>query len=160
MTETTLGGELDAPGKIVDGLGRLTNKERASSRKNRSLSGPAIHKRWCDTQTSESCSLLNMLRASMGIAETGCDRNRFVTSVIYDCPGEIRPVEPSKLLLSRLESGGADGDRTHDLLTASQALSQAELQPQMDGQAGSNQRRNDPRSEADSMSRILRCQRD
>ena len=32
-TETTLGGELDAPGKIVDGLGRLTNKERASSRK-------------------------------------------------------------------------------------------------------------------------------
>lgn len=25
---------------------------------------------------------------------------------------------------------GADGDRTHDLLTASQALSQAELQPQ------------------------------
>jgi hypothetical protein len=32
-TETTLGGELDAPGKIMDGLGRLTNKERASSRK-------------------------------------------------------------------------------------------------------------------------------
>ena len=50
--------------------------------------------------------------------------------------------------------GGADGDRTHDLLTASQALSQAELQPQVDGQAGSNRRRDDPESEANSMTRI------
>ena len=30
---------------------------------------------------------------------------------------------------SFIMNGGADGDRTHDLLTASQALSQAELQP-------------------------------
>ena len=59
-TETTLGGELDAPGKIVDGLGRLTNKERASSKKNRSLSGPAIQQQWCNSQTRENCSLLNI----------------------------------------------------------------------------------------------------
>ena len=32
--------------------------------------------------------------------------------------------------------GGADGDRTHDLLTASQALSQAELQPLRWNRAG------------------------
>ena len=34
------------------------------------------------------------------------------------------------------KSGGADGDRTHDLLTASQALSQAELQPLRWNRAG------------------------
>src|SRR5262245_41944764 len=54
--------------------------------------------------------------------------------------------------------GGADGDRTHDLLTASQALSQAELQPRKGKiDAGSHHIRKPPKTNTKLPTRA--CQR-